>query len=112
MRTNIAFLSAATAGLLLSNALEVPVYTFDPTPLSSQASLELPSLNPENTRLLLAHRLGLSQYHSLKDADERTISLINNFGGKQDLLFNQHEKEDDAQRVLVFVEGIQNPKGT
>ena len=111
MRTNAALFLAGIAGLSPSNAFEAPVYTFDPISLPSTASHKLSSITPEGARLLLAHRLGLSKYHDLTDADEDTLDLINSLSSNQGLLFQGDEREDEVPKLLVVVEGIENPKG-
>lgn len=72
------------------------------------------ALSPATTRLLLARRLGLSQYHSLKRADDTTLRVLNDFGGEQKTLLSMDEPWTGPQRNLVIVEdvgGVGNPKG-
>lgn len=107
MKATIALLLASVATSVSSISPEAPVYIFDKTSRSS--GKEPPSTDPETARLLLAHRLGLSQYHSLKDADSRTLQLLNEFGGAPGSLFDIDEKEDETRRVLVIVEGVEKP---
>lgn len=105
MKAIIALLIASTAASVSSISPEAPVYIFDRSSRSS--GKEPPSTDPETARLLLAHRLGLSQYHSLKDADSHTLQLLNEFGGTPGLLFDNDEKEDETRNVLVIVEGVE-----
>ena len=107
MRATIALLLATAAASASSIIPEAPVYIFDQSPPSSRN--EPPSTDPKTARLLLAHRLGLSQYHSLKDADRHTLELLNEFGGTPGSLFDNDEKEDESRRVLVIVEGVEKP---
>jgi hypothetical protein len=80
---------------------EAKVYLFQGNefPITSNP----PTLYPSEARLVFAHRLGVSQYHSLDGADEATLSFINKFGGPQEQLF-EDEKQDKAAELIVFVE--------
>ena len=69
------------------------------------------ALSPIATRLLLARRLGLSQYHSLEGADEALLKLLNDFGGEQRALLSTEEQWQGHQRNLIVVDGVENPKG-
>lgn len=64
-----------------------------------------PSLTPEQARLIFAQRLGTSRYHGLGDASESTLSYINQFGGRQESLFDDSSKDKAAELVLI-VEGF------
>ena len=72
----------------------------------------LPSISPITARLLLAQRLGLSQYHSLEGADESTIEALNVYGVKETQLFGYEERREATEKLLVIVDGVSNPKGT
>lgn len=101
----------ALAGFLwASAALEVHtvlgkalIYTSESW--SRQASVEPPSISPHTARLLLAQRLGLSQYHSLQDADESTLDILNTYGGEQKQIFAQEQTLQSAEKLLLIVEG-------
>ena len=109
------------AGALLASILsasyaaarEASVYIFDASRNPSHSDLNPPSINPQTARLLLSHRLGVSQYHSLNDADEHTIRLLNNYGSKQQTLYTSNNDEDHSsdRKVLVVVEGVEHPEG-
>lgn len=64
-----------------------------------------PSLSPEETRLVLAQRLGVSHYHSLHGASESTLSHINNFGGHGHSLF-QDTTQYEAAELVIIVDGV------
>lgn len=64
-----------------------------------------PTLNPEQARLIFAQRLGVSQYHGVRDASETTLSYINTFGGSQESLFQEARGEKPAELILL-VEGV------
>ena len=69
-----------------------------------QEQVEPPSISPDTARLLLAQRLGLSQYHSLQDADDSTLNILNTYGGVNQPLFAQEELR--AEKLLLVVEGV------
>lgn len=53
--------------------------------------------------MILAQRLGLSRFHSIKNADAEAIKNINAFGGRQQKLFG--EKADTSRaRLVVWIE--------
>ena len=98
------------AGLLGSAGAALPsVFTFDQNS-NSQTGNAVATISPENARLFFAHRLHLSQYHDLKDASDETLDILNAFGGKQMPLFGS-EDADKTRRILVIVEGVENPEG-
>ena len=92
-----------------SVAAEALIYTSDVPPPASRAGT--PSISPNTARLLLAQRLGLSQYHSLEDADESTLDVLNTYGGKQQQLFTHEEHIRSNDRLLLVVDGVTKPEG-
>ena len=99
-----------SAGLkALGVSAEALVYINDAT--STKQKEGPPSLSPKTLRLLLAQRLGLSQYHSLQDADESTIDTLNAFGGRRQQIFIDDERAQGAEKLLLIVEGVANPEG-
>lgn len=70
------------------------------------------ALSPASIRLLFARRLGLSQYHSLEGADESTLKILNNYGGEQRALFSADGRQEDRQRNLIVIDGVEDPNGT
>ena len=69
------------------------------------------SISPITARLLLAQRLGLSQYHSLEDADDVTIELLNAFGDAQEQIFHDHDQGRRPDKLLTFIENVEHPEG-
>ncbi|KAL8775864.1 MAG: hypothetical protein Q9194_003561 [Teloschistes cf. exilis] len=69
------------------------------------------ALSPATIRLLLARRLGLSQYHSLEGADQSTLKILNNYGGEQRALFSADGRQEDRQRNLIVIDGVEDPSG-
>ncbi|KAK4691896.1 hypothetical protein P7C71_g5203, partial [Lecanoromycetidae sp. Uapishka_2] len=101
------FLWASSALEIYTVSAQALLYISDAVPLSSKAGP--PSISPNTARLLFAQRLGLSQYHSLEDADESTLHILNTYGGKQQQVFGQGKEAQDLERVLVIVDGVSKP---
>lgn len=77
------------------------VFTFDGT--SNHAAPASSPIDAETARLILAQRLGLSRFHSIKDADAEAIKNINTYGGRQQQLFGERADTSRAQ-LLVWLE--------
>lgn len=108
----IAALTGASYVHLVQAAIsQASVYTFDAEPQSAIAGLTSPSTTPETARLVLARRLGLSQYHNLHTADDTTIDYLNRFGGRQNRLLPSYEDEVPLGKLLIIVEGVDEPTG-
>ena len=100
----------ALAGLLWAGAIfeaytvvgEVLVYTSESG--SRQTPAKPPSISPHTARLLFAQRLGLSQYHSLQDADDSTLDILNTYGGEQQQIFAR--ENGGGEKLLLIIEGV------
>ena len=90
---------------------EALVYTFDrATNPSLSTSTGVPAtISPENARLVLAQRLGLSQFYDLGDADDETIRLLNQHTIPQAPL--GEGDVEDVRRLMIIVEGVKEPGG-
>lgn len=77
------------------------VFTFDGS--EDHAAPASSPIGPETARLILAQRLGLSRFHSIKDADADAIKSINTYGGRQQKLFGEDADTSRAQ-LLVWLE--------
>lgn len=97
---------ASIAYTTYSISPKASIYTSEPP--NNRLSL---SLTANAARLLLARRLGLSQYHSLEDADDTTIRILDEQKGIQQLAFFADENEPRPQNILVVVEGVEQPEG-
>lgn len=69
-----------------------------------------PSLSPEIARLVLGHRLGLSQYQTLGDVEEQVLDILNGLPGKRPNLFSD-EQQKPFPRVLTVVEDVKDSEG-
>lgn len=77
------------------------VFTFDGS--ATHAAPASSPVDPETARLILAQRLGLSRFHSIKNANAAAIKSINTFGGRQQKLFGEAADTSRAQ-LLVWLE--------
>jgi hypothetical protein len=111
MKLIIGLFSACAVYQTYATSSKAYVYTSEGSS-KHRPSSDPPSVSPTTARLLFAQRLGLSHYHSIDQADEDTIELINQFGGKHGQLFIDRDESQLDQKVLVFVENVERPKGT
>ncbi|KAI4192246.1 MAG: hypothetical protein LQ346_004393 [Caloplaca aetnensis] len=102
MRLTSRLLLATGLLVVRTLAIDASIYVSD---LATGASRE--ALSPATTRLLLAQRLGLSQYYGLEDSDDETLRILNSFGGKQKTLLSNDEPWTGPQRNLIIVEGVE-----
>ena len=84
------------------------VYVWDSTTKSTDKQLPS-SVDPETARLIFAQRLGLSQFHNLKNANERVIQQLNQYGGTPQQLFGA--RESNSAHAIIIVEGVENAEG-
>ncbi|KAF2742614.1 hypothetical protein M011DRAFT_529727 [Sporormia fimetaria CBS 119925] len=82
------------------------IFVYDPFGAKTDRS-HTSTVTPETARLLLAHRLGLSQYHDLgTNVGDDVVELLNAFGGEQDLFADPHTQDKASRRALVWVEDV------
>jgi hypothetical protein len=84
------------------------VYVWDSTTKSTDKQLPS-SVDPETARLIFAQRLGLSQFHDLKNANEGVIQQLNQYGGTPQQLFGT--RESNNAHAIIIVEGVENAEG-
>lgn len=77
------------------------VYIFSQT---SRPAEQVPSLSREQAGLVLAGRLGISQYHSLRHAPAETISYINTYGNLAGL-YDANGAASAPGQLLIIAEG-------
>ncbi len=78
----------------------------------TSSSTEARPISPITTKLLLAQRLGLSQYYSLEGADEATIEILNGFTSPQEQLFlDGIETKRRERKLLAIVENVEQFEG-
>lgn len=71
----------------------------------SESQAEPRTLSPSDARLVIARRLGLSDFHSLRDANDATIEALNLLSGKPQPLFNGNNQVDPVPKAIFVVEG-------
>lgn len=59
--------------------------------------------------MILAQRLGVSRYHSIKTAEEDDIKYINRYGGKSQRLFG--EDTTNHAHSLIWIEDVEDIYG-
>lgn len=72
---------------------------------------EAASISTTTARLLLAQQLGLSQYHSLEDASDASIQILNSFGVIQEPIFLDESRERRTEKFLAIIENVDQPEG-
>ncbi|OSS49506.1 hypothetical protein B5807_06035 [Epicoccum nigrum] len=77
------------------------VFTFDGT--ATRAAPASSPIDPETARLILAQRLGLSRFHSIKDADAAAIKSINTYGGRHQKLFGE-DADTSRAKLLMWLD--------
>ncbi|KAL6715974.1 hypothetical protein ACLMJK_006936 [Lecanora helva] len=104
--TDLSWLPVALQVSLVSS--QALIYISDASPPRSDKAP--PSISPLTARLLLAQRLGLSQYESLEDADDSALDVLNTYGACQAPVFQQEEQRSGAGKLLLVVDGISDPE--
>jgi hypothetical protein len=87
------------------------VYIYDPVAAAAASPQPPTSANPQTTRLIIAQRLGLSRFHSIKHASDEDIQLLNAYGGRQQKLFGAEDRERTKAHVLVWLEDVEDFTG-
>ncbi|MCJ1320289.1 hypothetical protein MMC15_005627 [Xylographa vitiligo] len=106
MRVATALASAALASSAYGGSSGASVYTFGHGSSTSITN----NVTPSTAKLLLAHRLGLSQFHNLENGDDLTLLMLNRFSNAQSSLFGSSDEDEKVHKLLVIVEGVENPK--
>lgn len=105
------FLASLTSHAAATAAAVGHVFVFDPV-AHFRPPAQAPSLSPEAARLILAHRLGVSQYHSIEDADdEELINHLNIYGWRQELFASDRTQDVSYGHTLVWIEGVDDIDG-
>ena len=107
MKSLVGLILACVAVRISAASSEAQVYIF---PESTQPQSQPPSISPNDARLLFAQQLGVSEYHSIGDAGESTLHLLNACAGRQRPLFSD-EGRNGPWRLLLIVEGVEHPEG-
>lgn len=101
-------LCAASATVAAASAVgQVFVYDHDGPSLPHTSNPEI--INAQTARLIFAQRLGLSQFHTLSTTDDEALRRINDFGGWQRPLFAPEKPAEGPSKVMIVVEGVDEP---
>lgn len=98
--------AASSSVSAASAAAKVFLYDHD---ASSRPAPSQETVDAATARLILAQRLDLAQFHTIASADEEAIRQINSFGAEQQTLFGHDRHTEHTSRVLIVVEGVQEP---
>jgi hypothetical protein len=90
-----------------SESINGHVYVYDPSVKSNHTPQK--PITPETARLILAQRLGLSRYHSIKSVNEENVQLLRQYGGRGQLLFGQ-DRDSNQAHALIWLDGVENPQ--
>jgi hypothetical protein len=107
MRLSVAsWLLAAGPAIVSASAAAGQVFLYDAEAAPQRTS---EPIDPATARLILAQRLDLSQFHSIADADDEAIRLVNAYGGQTQQLFGWGNQDESRSMVMIVVEGVQDP---
>lgn len=81
-------------------------------PEHAAAQTQPRTVSPSDARLVLARRLGLSDFHSLRDANEGTVEALNALGGRAQPLFGGETRTETLRRAIIVVEEAEDLFGT
>jgi len=102
MRLHTILFLPVFVGAACASSEKAKVYIV-PQPKHLLRSSTTPILSPQEARLVIAQRLGVSQYHSLSQTSSDALEYINVFGRQQSDLFG-HDKGDRQQQLVLIVE--------
>jgi hypothetical protein len=102
-------LTLSSLSCAASAAREAHVYFYDA--ISGTATQAPSSVSPETARLILAKRLGLSQFHSIDSPSKDTIKQLNAFGGRQPKLFAGKSDRSSKHHDLIWFDDVEDING-
>lgn len=101
------FSSGLASALLLVGAASAKVaHVLIPDHAGSQTVPR--TISPSDARLVFARRLGLSDFHSLRNANEATIEALNVLGGRPQPLFSGESQTETSGKAIIVVEGAED----
>jgi hypothetical protein len=100
MRLPVSLVLPLLVGAVQAASETAKVYIFQ-KPEYPTSSI-IPTLTPEEARLVIAQRLGVSRYHSLRDVSKDALAHINAFGGPQTQLFANDGEHGRSQLVVMI----------
>lgn len=100
MRLPLSLVFSLLIGAAQAASETAKVYIFQEPELPISSTI--PILTPEDARLVIAQRLGVSRYHSLSGVSNDALAHINAFGGPQSQLFINDNQGGRSQLVLLI----------
>lgn len=93
--------------VLPTSARNAHVYTSDSFHPDFSADSVSETVSPLAARLILSQRLGIAEYHSLSDADDEALRVVNKLGRQQQPLFGEAAEEEGRRKAILIVESVQ-----
>jgi hypothetical protein len=102
--------SLCCSALAASQPAHVYVYNAD---AQSAQQLDARPVDPETARLIFAKRLGVEQFHSIRNTEEKVIEQIARYGkGLAEPLFGELPPEQsNPAAALIWIEDVEDAKG-
>lgn len=93
---------AALASMALA-APDAAIYTYDTNP--SAAPQSIPTISPQNARLVLFNHMGYAPYTSLNGVDDDTLAILAASPGQQPLFSTAAESK---KKVVLLIHGVKD----
>lgn len=106
MKLSSRLLVPAVFGAACAASEVANVYLFSGSEFPNQSTP--PTLSPDVAALVIAERIGVSQYYNLDDATELTLSHINVFGGLRPKLFENSLSHGTRPQLVIMVDGAKH----
>ena len=100
MRLPLSLILPLLVGAVQAASDTAKVYIFQKPDYPTSSTI--PTLTPEEARLVIAQRLAVSRYHSLRNASKDALTHIDAFGGRQTQLFANDGQDLRSQLVVVI----------
>ena len=104
MRFPVSLVLPFLVGVVQAASETAKVYIFQESEYPTSSIT--PTLSPEEARIVIAQRLGVSRYHTLRDISKNALSHINAFGGPQSQLFSSDGQYGRSQVVVMIDNAI------
>lgn len=97
----------ALVGLTAASATsKVAVYFAPPSSSSASTSSSVPSLTGSQAKLAVAHRLGLSRFHSISSEDDYVITLMSEKQNQKDAGEELFGSRKSSGHIVVQISGV------
>jgi hypothetical protein len=107
MRLQVSLVLPIFIGAVQAASETAKVYIFQEPRYPTLSTI--PTLTPEEARLVIAQRLGISRYHSLSGVSDDALTYINAFGGPHSPLFTIINDWDKRSQLVLMIDNV-NPE--